>query len=384
MDRHDQPWRRYIAFLRLYAAITPEDGESAWQFARRFDALSLVEKSPGHWYRCADDNSLIEYKTDGSGQWHRDGKLPVDVDPATVVALPLFEVKSLRDEMIEILRRVPDQQTNHGEAAELMRIIDDLPSAERAARLLASLRGTLAQVPDDVARKVEFLQQAARQLNGPELLAGKARGRDVAGLLFISALAGALTSLELPLQLDILGRLSTLPAGSIEELGVQMLKYCWSRNLREPVLAALAALRSNGDAILDQARQGNYPEGQAEFALDIFYGSLLQALPSYLSLEGNYHLLSTVPGLTEEDKEAFEQKAEAAEERTVRLSNALVYAVSDVDLSRLREKQAFVAHLMTLDVKKADAFVRQTIDYEYFYPTNFRDILTGQQSTSPK
>ena len=66
------------------------------------------------------------------------------------------------------------------------------------------------------------------------------------------------------------------------------------------------------------------------------------------------------------------------------MSNALVYAVSDVDLSRLREKQAFVAHLMTLDVKKADAFVRQTIDYEYFYPTNFRDILTGQQSTSPK
>ncbi len=76
---------RYNAYLRLYVALSPQHGELGWQRTQWFEALPEEQKQPGHWYRYEGFEGLTEVRVDGSGEWHKDGKLPQGVDPKTVV-----------------------------------------------------------------------------------------------------------------------------------------------------------------------------------------------------------------------------------------------------------------------------------------------------------
>ena len=371
-------WKRFNAYLRLYVAVTPESGEESWRRARRFEAIPIEDRIPGHYYRFGNDGDLIEFKADGSGQWHPAGQAPEGFDTARVIDVPEIAVKSLREELVSLLSEALQDSPDREQIEERIDTIRNLPTAERAARLLASFRDALRLVSETGTARVQFLEQAANQMVGKELLAGKVHGRDTAGAVLISALTQQLAQLDDKVCLGILTWLLKVPAGSMEELGVAMLRQCWQFNLKQQVAAALNALQASGNGIVKTAQEGAYPEGHPEYCLEIYYGSILQAVPYLLSAQDNYFLLKAAPNLTEEELEIFAQRQEATEERAVRLNNALLYAARDVDQSQLRTKQAIIGGLLKTDAKKAEAMVRQTIEFEYFYPRNFHSILIGE------
>ncbi|MDQ2839496.1 MAG: hypothetical protein M3Y72_00320 [Acidobacteriota bacterium] len=370
---------RYSAYLRLYVAWTPESGEAAWQNAHHFERLSDEQKQPGHWYRCEGLAGLIEVTSDGSGQWHQDGKLPEDVDPGTVIEIPAAEpAPTLLDEMIALLKRVPKTAPHYAETVEMIEVLKDLPTPERAARLVKSFQNTLATVPAVAEEQIRFLRQASQQMVGTELLAGKVRGYDVAGVLIVASIVEAMAVTDPQTCSAVLTKAAALEVGSLAELGSRVMQDCWWRKMQDNVTVGLDSLRSEGEKIVRSAQQGLYPEGHPELALDMYYGGLLQAIPYLLAAEEGYQKLKHAPNLTEDDAEAFAHKSETAEEKLVRIRTALLYAAQDVDLSRLRRKQAEVRELLRTDRPKAEALVSEIINLEFFYPLNFRSVLLGE------
>ena len=372
---------RFSTYLRLYAAMTPDHGESAWQVAHRFDRLSEEQKQPGHWYSYPGETGLIEVQADRSGEWHADGKLPDDVDPNSVVELPAGEpVPGLLDEMIAILSGVPETAPNHAEAEETIAFLKDLPSAERAARLVKSFQATLGTVPATAEDQLRFLRQGSQQMVGKELLAGKACGYDVAGVLMVLAIAEAVAAKDPETCVKMVTKAAAMEVGSCAELGSRVIQDCFWRGLQEQLTAGLDSLRSQGEDVIRAAREGAYPEGHPELVLDIYYGGLLQAVPYLLAAEEGYKKLLRAPNLSDDDKDAFGHKAETAEEKLVRMNEALVYAAQDVDLSQLRSKQAEVRGLLRIDPEKAKSLVHEIIDLEFFYPPRFASVLLGDRA----
>jgi hypothetical protein len=370
---------RYSAYLRLYVAWTPESAETAWQDMHRFERLGDEQKQPGHWYRYAGSAGLIEVTPDGSGQWHQDGKLPDGVEPAAVIEIPAAEpVPTLLDEMLAILKRVPKTAPHHAETVEMIQVLKDLPTPERAARLVKNFQSTLATVPASADEQIRFLRQASQQMVGTELLTGKVRGYDVAGVLIVTAIAEAMAAADPQTCSAVLTKAAAQEVGSLAELGSRVMQDCWWRKMEEKVTAGLDSLRSEGERIVRSAQQGVYPEGHPELALDMYYGGLLQAIPYLLAAEEGYHKLKHAPNLTEDDRGGFAHKSETAEEKLVRIRTALLYAAQDVDLSRLRGKQAEVRELLRTDRQKAEALVSEIINLEFFYPLNFRSVLLGE------
>jgi hypothetical protein len=263
-------WKKYLAWLRLYVAESPETAEDAWKVAQCFESVKPENRMPGRFYRAADDGSLIAFKADGSGQWYPSGQTPEGFDPARVVNLPDFAVKTLREELVSLLSAGLDNAPNRQQIAEKIEIIENLQTAEREASLLASFRGTLRQVPENAAAKVESLERAANQMVGKELLEGKVTGRDTAGVVFMSAMAKQLAQTDEKTCLGILARLLEIPAGSTEELGAAMLKECFRLNLKQQIAAALRAIENSGNEIVKQAQEGTYPDGHPEYCLEIY------------------------------------------------------------------------------------------------------------------
>jgi hypothetical protein len=372
----------YSAYLRLYVEWTPEHGESAWQQAQQFEQLSQEQKMPGHWYRYEGEDGLIEVQADRSGEWHGDGKLPEGVDAASVVVIPRGRaVPGLQDRLVAMLeglpKEAPSDTANRAEIEEMIAMVRDLPSATRAQRLVKNFQKTLASVPAVAEEQVRFLRQASQQMVMKDLLAGRVRGYDVAGVLLIAAIAEAVAATDAQMCVAMMTKAAGLEVRELAESGARVIDDCWWRGMPEKVTAALDSLRSTGEGMIRSAQEGRYPEGHPEMLLDIYYASLLQAVPYMLAAEEGYHKLMMAPKLSQEDKERFAHKAETAEEKLVRLDEALLYATLDVDLSRLRGKQAEIRALVKTDREKAEALAFETINLQFFYPLNFKSVLMG-------
>jgi hypothetical protein len=368
----------YSAYLRLYVEWTPEHGESAWQQTQQFEQLSQEQKMPGHWYRYEGEDGLIEVRADRSGEWHGDGKLPEGVDAASVVVIPRGRpVPGLQDRLVAMLEGLPKDAPNHVEIAEMIAMVRDLPSATRAQRLVKNFQRTLASVPAVAGEQVRFLRQASQQMVMKDLLAGRVRGYDVAGVLLIAAIAEAVAATDAQMCVAMMTKAAGLEVRELAESGARVIDDCWWRGMPEKVTAALDSLRRTGEGIIRSAQEGLYPEDHPEMLLDIYYASLLQAVPYMLAAEEGYHKLTMAPKLSQEDKERFAHKAETAEEKLVRLDEALLYAALDVDLSRLRGKQAEIQALVKTDHEKAEALAFETINLQFFYPLNFKSVLMG-------
>ena len=126
---------------------------------------------------------------------------------------------------------------------------------------------------------------------------------------------------------------------------------------------------------------GMYPEGEPELQLEIYYGSLLKAMPYLLAAAKGYHQLSVMPNLSEDDREAFAHKYGTADEKAVRVLTALYFAVLDVDGSRLAEQRGFVQSLLKVDRKKAEGLVTELVDLQFFYPPAYKALLMGDEET---
>ena len=335
-------------------------------------------KEPGHWYRFAGSVGLIEVDENRSGQWHPEGVLPEGIDPALVVDVPEgAPAPTLLDHMTAILREIPGTAPNHAQVMELAATLTDLGSSARAARLVRSFQQTLASAPAVAEEQLRFLGQASQQMVGQELLAGKVRGYDVAGVLMVTAIARAVAASDPKLCAELLAKAGTWKLVAIDEMASRLIEECWYRGLAGALTTAFDAIRHDGEAVIASAREGLYPEGHPEMALDIYYGGVLQAVPYLRGAHTGYFKLSKAQWPAEEI-EADAHKANTAEEKLIRLTTALMYAVRDADLSQLRDKQARVAAVLrTGDRARAAALVNEIVDLEVFYPTPFRSVLLG-------
>ncbi|MEO6982673.1 MAG: hypothetical protein ABI072_06105 [Edaphobacter sp.] len=369
---------RFNAYLRLYVSTMPQAGEDTWRANEQFERLGAAAKEPGHWYRFAGLAGLIEVDADRSGEWHPDGVLPEGVDPALVVHVPEGEpAPTLLDHMTSILREVPETAPNYAQVMELLATLKDLGSPERSGRLVRSFQQTLATVPAVAEEQLRFLGQASQQMVGQELLAGKARGYDAAGMLLIAAIARAVADGDPKLCTELLAKARTWELVAIDEMASRLIEECWYRGLAAKLTAAFDAIRHDGEAVIASAREGLYPEGHPELVLDIYYGSVLQAVPYLLAAHTGYYKLSKALA-PPDDIEGFAHKANTAEEKLIRLTTALLYAVRDVDLAQLRDKQARIAAVLRAgDREHAEALVNEIIDLEFFYPPRFRSVLLG-------
>lgn len=369
---------RLQTFLRFYVATTPQTAEEGWQVTQRFERLPYAEKQPGHWYRFEGSNDLIEVDEDRSGEWHRDGVLPEGIDPGLVVNVPMGErAQTVLSHMTAILSEVPETSPTHGEITELLATLNDLGTPERAARLAKNFQQVLGTVPAVAGEQMRFLRQAAQQTVGKELLAGRARGYDAAGLLMVSAIVEAVGKDDPERCLKLGAKALTWELVAIDEMASKLIEECWYLKLGAKLTEAFDSLRSEGETVIETARLGAYPEGHPELALEIYYGSLLQAVPYLLGAHTGFYKLSKAPA-SPEDRELFAHKANTAEEKLVRMTTALLYAVNDIDLSQLADKRARVAAVLKQgDKERAEALIHEIIDLEFFYPPRFRSVLLG-------
>ncbi len=366
--------------LRLYVATAPDEAEESWRQQVLLSRLPARFLELGHWYRFPGSQGLIEVTEEMSGQWHPEGVLPDDVDPGRVIDVPAGEpVPTLLEDITTLLDGIPLTAANEARVTELRAQIADVGSPDRAKRLVTSFQQTLCSAPDVVEDRMRFLRQAAAQMVGTELLEGKATGYDVAGVLLMEAIAGQLEADEM-LCRAVLSKAAAREASAVIEMALMLLTDCWYRGLQDKITGALDALRQRGEQVLEEARRGAYPEGHPEIVLDIYYGGILQAVPYLLATNVGYMKLKQAPA-SEGERAKFAKKANTSEEKLVRLRSALLYAVRDVDLSQLRDKQARVAAVLDIgDKERADQLVHEIIDLEFFYPSPFRSVLLGSAS----
>jgi hypothetical protein len=371
---------RFSACLRMYVSGVPEGRELAWREAQLFDRLPLSSRLPGTFYRYQSETSVIEFRADGSGQFHADGKLPAEVDPSRVVVIPDGgPVPTLMEEMLSLLGQVTEPKESADWAADLAATLKNLASPARSLRLVQGFQAVLAKASGSAKSQLEFLRPAALKMVESDLLLGRVTAPDACGLLMLTALAEAVAAQDEELCAKIVEKAATRSSAELGELGAGTLDDCWLRGLTSQVTAALDIMRSRGEGILRDAQRADYTKVPAEQLLGIYYGQLLQAVPWFIGAEGGYHQLQTIPGLDAETLAAFAHKAETAEEKLVRLWNALLYAVRDSDLSQLHGRQGYLKHILPEQQDRAKQFVFETIQLNYFYPPIFEKILLGEQ-----
>jgi hypothetical protein len=374
---------RLNSIMRLYVSWSPEAAEAVWQSRQQFEQLAPEQKQLGRWYRYPGPGGLIEVRSNGSGQWHADDSLPEGTDPSLVVDVPVGKpVPTLLDTMAAILGEYPKDAPACPQIVAILDRFKGLSSPGRAIQMAKGFQQTLASVPPVAEKQLQFLHQASRQVVEEDLVAGKVTGNEVSGVLMVTAIGDAIGAAN-PGFPALMKMIAGWEVGSLEELGARFAEGCWHFGMGSKVTEAFDALRSDGEKRLQTALQGQYLNEPPERVLDIFYAMLLQTIPYLLAASNGYYKLSHAPNLSPEDLKAFKKKSNTAEEKLVRLMTALQYAVTDVDLSRLRAQQREVAAALAAgDTDRADSLVRMVVDLEFFYPPAFKPILLGKSAAT--
>jgi hypothetical protein len=371
---------RLNAMMRFYVSRSPAAAEAIWQSRQQFERLPAEKKEFGHWYRYPGPGGLIEVRADGSGQWHADDSLPEGTDPNLVVDVPAGEpAPSLMDRMAAVVAEYPKDAPGAAQVVAIPQQFEALGSPDRAMQMVKGFQQTLASIPLDAEKLLQFLHQTSRRLVEEELVAGKVSGDEVASVLLITAIGDAIGPAN-PRCAAILKTIAGWKVVALDELAMAFTEACWQFGMGDKATAALDAVRSAGENRLQIALEGAYLNEPGERVLDIYYAMLLQTIPYFLGASNGYYKLSHAK-LSADDLRIFKKKTNTAEEKLVRLMTALLYAVTDVDLSRFEEQRAKVgAALAAGDHDKADSIIRNVIDLEFFYPPAFKAILRGEKA----
>lgn len=375
---------RFNAILRFYVSRMPEASEAAWQRYEQFEHLTPEQRQPGHWFR-SPDGDVIETRADGSGQWHADGVVPANVDPKMVVLLPAGVVyPTLMDKMAAIIGEIPKDAPGYPQIAAILQGLRQLSAPDRPKMMATSFQKALAAVPMDAEKQLRFLKGASQQMVQEDLLAGKATGDEVSYVLMIAALAETIGAAN-PGFSALMKTLASWNVTGLDELASRFIDGCWQFGMKDKVIASLDLMRSNGEATIQVARTGPYKDIAAERVPDIYYGVLLQSVPHLLGANNGYFMVSHSPGLSADDLELYSRRANTSEEKLVRVVTALKYAMGDVDLSRLREKQGMVAAALgDGNTDAAKAIVNGALNLEFLYPPIFLPVLLGKYAADPK
>ena len=126
------------------------------------------------------------------------------------------------------------------------------------------------------------------------------------------------------------------------------------------------------------AREGLYPVGHPEMMLDLYYFGLFLAAPYLRAVMVGYEVLSRKPGLSDEARQRYSIWANAAEEKLVRISDAMLFAIRDLDGSEARRRRDEIQALIQADqAEKAQGLAMSLVDLQLFFPKPFKRVLLG-------
>ena len=110
--------------------------------------------------------------------------------------------------------------------------------------------------------------------------------------------------------------------------------------------------------------------------LDLYYFGLLGAAPYLRAAMVGYEVAALNPALSGAERKTYATRGNAAEEKLVRVSDALMFAVKDLDGSESRVKRAEIQKaLATGDEDKAQGLAMEAVDLKLFYPKPFKLVL---------
>jgi hypothetical protein len=159
----------------------------------------------------------------------------------------------------------------------------------------------------------------------------------------------------------------------------QFVRDCLSNGFTGQTLAALAKLQSKANEAVESAREGLYPVGHPEMMLDLYYFGLFLAAPYLRAVMVGYEVLGTQPGFIDEARPPYSSWAYAAEEKLVSISDAMLFAIRDMDGAEARRRRDEIQALIQAgQAEKAQGLAMSLVDLRLFFPKPFKRALLGR------
>jgi hypothetical protein len=363
--------RAFSALHRLLLVVDPEYGEGRWQWTHSFDQLAPELRSPGHWYR-GQGRGFIHVDENVNGEYLVE--LPSDVDPATVIEVPQAQHTTVLETMRALLPHIDGARQAHFRS-----VLDELEQTASKNRAQIHVRNfqqlAFAARLASPETLLQYLAKSADFHNGDGLRQGSASGIEAAATLLIRALADGIAG-DAAKAARIWSLLVAPGAQSIEALAAQMVRDCIVNGFSEQVYDVLAAVLREGSGLVDGAREGLFPIGHPEMMLDLYYFGLFGAAPYLRAAMVGYEVSSRNPDLDDKERRLYATRANAAEEKLARVSDAMMFAVRDLDGSQARSKRAAIQALLAAgETDKAEGLAMEAVDLKFFFPKPFKQVL---------
>jgi hypothetical protein len=226
-----------------------------------------------------------------------------------------------------------------------------------------------------------YLRKKADYLDKEGFIDGNASGSDVGAVILIQKIAEAIANQ--PNAQTVFERLAKTPVPSLEQLAAYMVGDCILFGFTEQLHAVLEDVLRQGNGLVDGAREGFHPDGHPEMMLDRYYFALMGAAPYLRAAMIGYGGAALEPNLSEAVRNTFATRANAAEEKLVRLSDAMLFAVKDLDGSESRIRRAEIQKaLADGNEDRALGLAMELVDLKLFYPKPFKDVLLRRETKS--
>lgn len=361
----------FAALQRLLVVVDPDYGESGWQVAHSFLLLPPDKQSANHWYR-GRGSGFIHVDENLNGQYVKE--LPADVDPASVIDLPPAQYPRVLATMKSLLPKFED-----GRRPEFESRLNELTKASSPTHAQEHTRNFqfLAQAALMASQKtlLTYLRKQADFHYQTGMIQGSVTGTEAAAALLIQKLAEAIARAS-PAADTVFQRLVSTPVISMEQLSAYMVRDCIQNGFSQQAYEVLRAVLSEGNGLVEGAREGLHPVGHPETMLDLYYFGLLGAAPYLRAAMVGYEVAARNPALSDAERKTYATRGNAAEEKLVRVSDAMMFAVKDLDGSQSRVKRAEIQKaLATGNEDKAQGLAMEAVDLKLFYPKPFKQVL---------
>jgi len=361
----------FAALQRLLLVVDPDYGEDGWQVAHSLRMLPRDKQSANHWYR-GRGSGFVHVDKNLNGQFVKD--LPAGVDPASVIDLPPDQYPTVLETMKSQLPKFEDARRPEFESRlnELTKTASPTHARGHARNFQFLAQAALMASPETL---LTYLHKQADFHYQEGMIKGSVSGSDAAAAIVIQKLAEAIVN-KGPASAAVFRRLAGSPVESMEQLGAYMVRDCIQNGFGQQADEVLEAMLREGSGLVEGAREGLYPVGHLEMMLDLYYFGLVGAAPYLRAAMVGYEVAALNPELSNADRKTYATRGNAAEEKLVRVSDAMMFAVKDLDGSQSRVKRAeILAALATGDEDKAQGLAMEAVDLQLFYPKPFKQVL---------
>lgn len=367
----------FSALLRCYLIRRPADAEAVAWAVRDVRALPPEKFKNERWFQRENESGIIHIDEQRNGQWF--DVVPHGVDPESIVCIPKGSAKPT---LLERMQGISDQlalvKPKSGIKA-LVRRLDKLSQPTHPLDLLAAFGGlgiiALNRGPDAL---LAYLSDCASRVNDI-LLDGQLTGCEAGAILLIDSLVKEIFTYSnnfLHMQdhefCGLLSHLLSPGIQSIEEMAQRFVHTCFQLGLSSDTLTAIDRLRRKGDEMVRYAQRGLYPD-QSDLILPFYYLQIFLAAIYFNAASAAYETLSLVKSESDAQRSQFKRLANACEEKHVRLSTAMLYALDDLKSQGLNfVLNEFKRLIANGKIEAAESLAMSYIELNLYYPRPFR------------